>query len=150
MRVPGLVHEPPHRQSMRVQRIHSRSPSCHMLCRARSGPLFRRAVWAASCWVMACPQVQSVEVTAFMARAPSIVLQGTRAGRAGDALTCRREGVGRVRVRMAAGGSSELDKLNELKAQLERAVAQEQYAEAARLRDEIQAKSRFLYAAFRV
>ena len=98
--------------------------------------------------MMACPQVQSVEVTAFVDRVPSFVLRRTRAGRAGDALTCRREGVGRVRVIMAAGGSSELDKLNELKAQLGRAVAQEQYAEAARLRDEIQAKSRFLYAAF--
>ena len=100
--------------------------------------------------MMACPQVQSVEGTAaFVARAPSFVLRGTRAGRAtGNALTYRRKGAGRVGVGMAAGGSSELDKLNELKAQLERAVAQEQYAEAARLRDEIQAKSRFLYAAF--
>lgn len=92
--------------------------------------------------MIACPQVQSVEVkAAFVARAPSFLLRGQGMG---DALTCRREEVGRMRVGMTAGGSSELDKLNELKALLERAVKQEQYAEAARLRDEIQTKSRFL------
>ena len=48
---------------MRGQQIFRRSHSCHRPSRARCGPLFRRAVWAASCWMMACPQVQSVEVT---------------------------------------------------------------------------------------
>jgi len=44
-------------------------------------------------------------------------------------------------MRMRSGGE-ELDNFNDLKARLETAVSSENYAEAARLRDEIQSKNR--------
>jgi len=108
----------------------------------------RGAVWAASCWMLACPQAHSAGVpAAFAGAAPSFMpglFVASRPLRAtSDAPHKYRNAcAGRTCRGMAAGGRSELDKLNDLKAQLEQAVAQEKYAEAARLRDEIQAKSR--------